>query len=276
MRLQQVVSNLLTNAIKFSPSAGRSSVTLDAKGGQARLQVTDNGTGIDPAFLPQVFNRFAQEDTSSTRSTGGLGLGLAIVRHLVEQHHGTVEARSPGIGQGATFTVTLPLAATSEEAVDEDDSPVVPRKPSSGVSDVSPMEDLPVLVVDDDLGAREVVAEMLTGMGARVRVAATSAEAMTAIHEQRPNVLVCDIAMPGEDGYAFIRKLRAMERDGRRPTPAIALTALAGEADAQRSLEAGFQMHLTKPIDMRRLSEAVLALARRADMGSISGQPKYD
>ena len=266
-RLQQVVSNLLTNAIKFSPQGGQVGVTLEAKGGQARLQVTDKGAGIDPAFLPQVFNRFAQEDASNTRATGGLGLGLAIVRHLVEQHHGTVEARSPGIGQGATFTVTLPLAAMSEEAVEEDEIPVVARKLGTGVSDERPMEDLPVLIVDDDVSAREVVAEMLMGMGARVRVAATSAEALTAVQEQRPNVLVCDIAMPGEDGYAFIRKVRAMERDGRRQTPAVALTALAGEAGRQRSLEAGFQMHLTKPIDMRRLSEAVLALAGRSHVG---------
>lgn len=276
-RLQQVVSNLLTNAIKFSPEGGEVSVTLEIKGGQARIQVADKGAGIDPAFLPQVFNRFAQEDTSNTRSTGGLGLGLAIVRHLVELHHGTVEAHSPGIGRGATFSVTLPLAPVGEQPVHEDEGLEPASGPSgSGVSGPRPMEDLPILVVDDDLGAREVVAEMLAGMGARVRVASSSAEAMTAIREQRPNVLLCDIAMPGEDGYAFIRKVRAMERDGRQQTPAVALTALAGEADAQRSLEAGFQMHLTKPVDMRRLSQAVLTLARRAEPPAVSRRPEHD
>jgi two-component system CheB/CheR fusion protein len=270
-RLQQVVSNLLTNAIKFSPERGRISVTLDAADGDARLEVTDKGAGIDPAFLPQVFNRFSQEDTSNTRSTGGLGLGLAIVRHLVEQHHGTVEARSAGIGKGATFSVTLPLAKVRQPPVEDEESfaPATGTdgKDGTGVQNDHPMKDLPILVVDDDLETREAVAEMLKGMGAAVRVAGSSAEAMTAVKEQRPKVLLCDIAMPGEDGYTFIRKLRALERDGRGQTPALALTALAAEGDAQRSLAAGFQMHLTKPVDIARLSEAVLALAQhpRAD-----------
>jgi len=276
-RLQQVVSNLLTNAIKFSPDGGHVGVTLDVRDGHARVQVTDKGAGIDPAFLPQVFNRFSQEDSSNTRSTGGLGLGLAIVRHLVEQHHGTVEAHSAGIGQGATFTVTLPLAKARPEFVGHEEHVAsAPGKGARDVRDYSRMKGLPVLVVDDDLGTREAVAEMLTGMGAQVRVAASTAEAMSAVLELRPQVLLCDIAMPGEDGYAFIRKLRALERDGRGETPALALTALATEADAQRSLAAGFQMHLTKPVDMARLSKAVLALAERKDAGSAGVQPESE
>ncbi len=266
-RLQQVVSNLLTNAIKFSSERGQVSVTLGAANGHARIQVSDMGTGIDPAFLPQVFNRFSQEDTSNTRTNSGLGLGLAIVRHLVEQHHGTVEAHSPGIGKGATFSVTLPLVKVRREPVENEGSLAAgrgqgPGKDAGGL-DYRQLKDLRILVVDDDLATREAVAEMLKGMGARVRMAGSSAEAMTAVLEHRPKVLLCDIAMPGEDGYTFIRRVRALEGDGRGEMPALALTALAADGDAQRSLAAGFQMHLTKPIDMARLSEAVLALAQR-------------
>jgi two-component system CheB/CheR fusion protein len=264
-RLQQVVSNLLTNAIKFTPERGRVSVKVEATDGCARIQVTDTGAGIAPDFLPQVFNRFSQGDTSSTRLHGGLGLGLAIVRHLVEQHHGRVEANSPGLGKGSTFSVTLPLAKAHPDRAD-DRAVLVSQTRRGGRGEGIPvyqqLKDLPILVVDDDLATREAVTDMLTGLGARVRAAGSVAEAMTAVQEHRPKVLLCDIAMPGEDGYSFIRKLRALGRDRGGETPALALTALAAEGDDQRSLVAGFQMHLTKPVDVARLSEAVIALAQ--------------
>ncbi|HVZ85403.1 MAG TPA: chemotaxis protein CheB [Polyangia bacterium] len=262
-RLQQVVSNLLTNAIKFTPERGRVGVTLDVADGSARVRVSDNGAGIDPDFLPQVFNRFSQGDTSSTRMHGGLGLGLAIVRHLVEEHHGTVEAHSPGIGKGATFIVTIPLAKARQEPADGEMFAPPWGKDPAEVRDHRQMKDLPVLVVDDDLATREAVADMLKGMGARVSVAGSAAEGLSAVRLLRPKVLVCDIAMPGEDGYTFIRKVRALDRETGGETPALALTAMAAEDDLQRSLEAGFQVHLTKPVDLTRLSEAVIQLAER-------------
>src|SRR6185312_6737805 len=210
-------------------------------------------------------NRFSQGDTSNTRVHGGLGLGLAIVRHLVEQHHGTVKAESPGIGKGATFSVTLPLVKVRRETADG--TVVSGRgKDPTGALDHQQMKDLSVLVVDDDLATREAVADMLKGMGARVQMAASATEALTAVREFRPKVLLCDIAMPGEDGYTFIRKLRTFGPAEGGETPALALTALTAEGDQQRSLAAGFQMHLTKPVDLRRLSEAVARPAERQEV----------
>ncbi len=192
---------------------------------------------------------------------GGLGLGLAIVRHLVEQHGGEVEARSPGIGQGATFSVTIPLMK-ARRALTHDREILVSagRKDLQSSSDRQRLKALSVLVIDDDLATRETVREMLEGMGAEVRRAGSSAEAMIAVQELRPKVILCDIAMPGEEGYTFIRKLRALGREVGGETPALALTALAAERDPQRSLDAGFQMHLTKPVDTTRLFEAVIPL----------------
>ncbi len=261
-RLQQVVSNLLTNAIKFNSDRGRITVTLDMMDGRARIRVSDTGAGIDPAFLPHVFDRFSQADTSNTRMYGGLGLGLAIVRHLVEQHGGTIHADSAGIGKGATFVVTLPIMNLAREAA-RGGAVVVSVSPGSQGGDRGGrhIKDLRVLVVDDDLATQEAVAEVFKGLGAVVKVAESAAEAMTAVAEFRPQVLLCDIAMPGEDGYAFIRRLRALGVDGGGSTPALALTALATDDDRQRSLAAGFQMHLTKPVDIERLSEAVVELA---------------
>ena len=261
-RLQQVVSNLLTNAIKFNSDRGCITVTLDVVDGRARIRVSDTGAGIDPAFLPHVFDRFSQADTSNTRMYGGLGLGLAIVRHLVEQHGGTIHAHSAGIGKGATFVVTLPIMNLRGEAA-TGGAIVVSVSPGSngGGSGGRHIKDLRVLVVDDDLATQEAVAEVFKGLGAVVKVAESAAEAMTAVAEFRPQVLLCDIAMPGADGYAFIHSLRALGADGGGSTPALALTALATDDDRQRSLAAGFQMHLTKPVDIERLSEAVVELA---------------
>ena len=261
IRLQQVVSNLLTNAIKFTPDGGQVSVTLDTVDGCARITVRDTGTGIDPGFLPHVFNRFSQEDNSNTRATG-LGLGLAIVRHLVEQHGGKVHAASPGIGRGTTMSVTLPLmnAAMENANVGSIFAPAE-MKDVRNTRGADQFKDLRVLIVDDDPGIREAVAEMLTERGAKVQMAESAAAAMTVVEEFKPKVLLCDIAMPGEDGCTFIRRLRALEPDNVWNIPALALTALATDDERRRALDAGFQMHLAKPIDIDRLSEAVDELA---------------
>ena len=260
-RLQQIVSNLLTNAIKFNSERGRISVTLEKANGCARIVVSDTGAGIDPVFLPHVFERFSQGDTSNTRLYGGLGLGLAIVRHLVEQHGGTIRADSPGIGQGATFSVMLPIMNVQHAGPNDQETAVVSGGRQQGAGDRHDVKDLRVMVVDDDGATQEAIAEVLKEMGAEVKVAGSAAEALTAVAEFHPQVLLCDIAMPGEDGYAFIRKLRDLGADHGGRTPALALTALATEDDRQRSLAAGFQLHLTKPVDIQRLSDAVVELA---------------
>jgi two-component system CheB/CheR fusion protein len=226
--------------------------------------------GIEPGFLPRIFNRFAQEDRTSTRSYGGLGLGLAIVRHLVELHGGTVGAESPGKGQGAILSVTLPLM--TETAADADDR-LTPNRMAAGDGSVAGRDrirDVQILIVDDDAATREAIAEMLHQRGARVAMAGTAEEAMTSVATLRPEVLVCDIAMPGEDGYGFLRRLRALGADRGGDTPALALTALAGEDDERRALEAGFQLHLAKPVDVDRLVDAVGVLrARRPGHASV-------
>jgi two-component system CheB/CheR fusion protein len=267
VRLQQIVSNLLTNAIKFTPAGGRVTVALDVGDDRARLTVTDTGMGIDPAFLPRVFNRFSQEDGSSTRPYGGLGLGLAIVRHLVEAHGGTVAAESRGTGKGTKISVMLPLVSDRTDDL-ADVVRAAPRSPSPrGARDADDriarhsdrLKDLRVLVVEDDRGTRESLSAMLAAAGATVGTAETAAEGMAVVDEFRPDVILCDIAMPGEDGYSLIRRIRA--RGGN--VPAMALTAFAGEEDRQRALSAGFQMHVAKPVDILRLTEAVAELSRR-------------
>jgi two-component system CheB/CheR fusion protein len=249
-RLQQVVANLLHNAIKFTPRGGKITLDLAAIDGHAQLTVTDTGVGIRADILPHLFDRFVQAESSMTRTYGGLGLGLAIVRHLVEVHGGEVRAESRGEGQGATFRVILPLAAQSREP-----APSAPRAVARSIAG------LRVLVIEDDEDTRDASAMMLGELGADVRTAASSAEGLAAVEAFRPHVILCDIAMPGEDGYAFIRKLRSLERNRGGQTPAGALTALAGEEDRQRALSAGFQMHLAKPIDIARLATAVGVLA---------------
>ena len=263
-RVQQVVSNLVTNAIKFTPRGGQISVVVEADGKFGRLRVTDTGIGIEPAFLPEVFARFSQSDSSITRTYGGLGLGLAVVRHLVELQGGTVQAESAGTGQGASFAVTFPLArqkhvseqlATSARSTQALDRPGK-RQHYDGLAG------LRVLFVDDDLRTREAVLEVLQLTGARVELAGSAAEGMAAVDRFKPQVILCDIAMPGEDGYTFMRKLRARETASDTPIPALALTALASEDDRRRALGAGFQLHLAKPIDIDRLREAVLELSK--------------
>jgi chemotaxis methyl-accepting protein methylase/signal transduction histidine kinase/chemotaxis response regulator CheB len=261
VRLQQVVSNLLLNAIKFTPDRGRVTVKLDAEGDHARLTVTDTGMGIDAVFLPHIFSRFTQEDSSSTRSYGGLGLGLAIVHHLVEVHGGTVQARSGGAGQGSTFTVTFPLMVAPPDSVPSE--ALLVTAPRS-VDDGRRLRGLRIVVVDDDRGTREAVAEILRQTGAVVRMADSADQGMIAVEEFKPQVLVSDVAMPGQDGYAFIRRVRALSAARGGKIPALALTALAGEDDRRRALSEGFQMHLAKPADIEHLTKSVVELSRQA------------
>jgi len=275
MRLQQVVENLLTNAIKFTPAGGRVTVALEQVDASVKLEVRDTGRGISPEFLPRIFDRFTQEDSSNTRPYGGLGLGLAIARHIVELHGGTVSVESSGSGKGAIFTVLLPLMVTRRELVDAQVAPASkpgPTVPGPPASDPWKLSGLRVLVIDDDPGTREAVEQVLDWAGADVRGAASAAEGVAAFGQFRPAVILCDIAMPGEDGYSFVRKMRALSRDRGKEVPAIALTALAGEDDRQRALDAGFQMHLAKPVEIDVLLEAVVELSKRSASDHALGE----
>ena len=259
VRLQQIVANLLINAVKFTPERGRVTVTLDAADGRARLTVSDTGMGIVPGFLPHVFSLFTQEDNSSTRKYGGLGLGLAIVHHIVAMHGGSVRAESPGPGKGSTFTVTLPLLTASPDAPDG----VGPEAEGPrSAHDERRLRGLRILVVDDDPATRQAVGEILTRAGADIRMADSAEQGMTEVLAFRPEVLVSDVAMPGEDGYAFLRRVRALGAPWGGDVPALALTALASEEDHRRALSEGFQMHLAKPVDIDLLTRSVVELAR--------------
>jgi signal transduction histidine kinase len=252
-RLQQVVWNLVSNAIKFTSKGGWVEVRLEGRDSQAMIRVSDSGKGIDPAFLPHIFERFRQADSSTTRTEGGLGLGLAIVRHVVELHGGTVEAESPGLGSGATFTVRLPLPALRETR----DTILPTRAPAGGTR---ALEGVRLLVVDDEADARDAISAVLVSSGATVATARSVREALAAIDRApAPDVIVSDIAMPGEDGFALMRELRN-ERPERR-IPVLALTAYAGEPEAARIREAGFDAYLAKPIEAAKLVAAVSALA---------------
>jgi PAS domain S-box-containing protein len=250
-RLQQVVWNLLSNAVKFTPAAGRVLIRLQQAGSMARISVTDTGTGIPPDFLPHVFDRFRQADSSTTRMHGGLGLGLAIVRHIVEQHGGQVRAESAGPGAGATFTVEIPVIATGHEA---DTAPAEQRRP--GV-----LTGVKVLVVDDEPDARELTTALLHVSGAVVTPVASVAEALAAMAGDPANVVVSDIGMPGEDGFDLVRRLLAAGYN----VPVIALTAYGRDEDRARALSAGFSEHVAKPADAASLAAVVatvLAAAR--------------
>ncbi|MGG6241215.1 ATP-binding protein [Nodosilinea sp. AN01ver1] len=250
-RLQQIVWNLLSNAIKFTPQGGLVEVRLEQVNDQAQITVTDTGKGIHPDFLPHLFQSFRQEDVSITRQYGGLGLGLAIVRHLVEAHGGTISASSPGEGQGATFTVRLPTVKTLSKM-----APVSRAVPSQ-----LNLTGVRVLAVDDDPDARELVAVMLTQYGAEVMSATSAAEALVALATYRPHVIISDIGMPSMDGYMFIKQVRTLPPDQGGQVPAIALTAYTREADQQQALASGYQRHLSKPFEIEPLVKAVLALA---------------
>jgi len=262
-RLQQVLWNLLSNAIKFTPKDGKVQTMLRRVGAHVEIRVSDTGIGIEPEFLPLVFERFRQADASTTRRFGGLGLGLSIVRQLVELHGGTVRAESAGAGRGATFTVTLPITAVYPTI-----RPETREGPLPGTGDAAELADeelrgLKVLVVDDDADARELVARVLAESRADVVIAGSAAEALPLVERERPDVLVSDIGMPDVDGYELLRRVRALGESRGGRVPAIALTAFARPEDRTRALRSGFLGHVTKPVGSAELVASVAAVARR-------------
>jgi signal transduction histidine kinase/ActR/RegA family two-component response regulator len=259
-RLQQVVWNLVSNAVKFTPVNGRVDVTLDRAAGGFRLTVLDTGGGIGGDILPFVFERFRQADSSTTRSHGGLGLGLAIARHVVELHGGTIAAASEGEGRGAVFTVDLPVGTTLPAG----DAASAPNGEAE-TTPAAPLQGVAILLVEDDADTREAFAVVFTKAGARVTVAASAAEAVNAFDVARTDVVVSDIAMPETDGYALMRELRQRAAAAGRDLLAVALTAYARPEDRVRALEAGYQEHVAKPVDPLRLTAVVARLVDDAD-----------
>lgn len=259
-RLQQIVWNLLSNAVKFTPKGGRVHVVVRKRDSLLELIVADNGAGIDAAFLPFVFERFRQADATTSRKHMGLGLGLAIVRHLVELHGGQVQVESEGAGHGATFTVCLPVSPLRSKTVEQ--APVI-RDSGSVVSLVYPPElaGIHVLVVEDDADARDLLVDVLEPLPARVTAVGNVQDALAAIAETRPDVIVSDIGLPGEDGYAFIRRLRALPPSEGGRIPAVALTAYARLEDRMKALVAGFNMHIPKPVEPAELMTVLASLA---------------
>lgn len=251
-RLQQIVWNLLTNAVKFTPHAGKISIRLEQVNAYAQIEISDTGEGISADFLPYVFERFRQANNSKTRAQGGLGLGLAIVRSLVEMHNGTVYAVSEGEGKGATFTVQLPAQDFQQP----------PPTNEALTSDFPNLNGLQVLVVDDDADTRELITFILEQCEAQVTAAASPGEALAAIAQFQPDILISDISMPDEDGYSLIRRVRTLAADQGKQIPAIALTALAKEDDQQEALSAGFQRYLAKPVNPSELVALVASIAQ--------------
>ncbi|MFT3785351.1 MAG: ATP-binding protein [Tepidisphaeraceae bacterium] len=257
-RLQQVVWNLLSNAVKFTPAAGRVGVQVrrDASGSGVRIEVADNGAGISADFLPFVFDRFRQADSSMSRRHGGLGLGLSIVKQLVELHGGEVEARSEGLGHGSTFMVRLPLsrADSARQASCESDE---------GTHQAD-LEGIRVLVVDDERDARELIRSVLEGHRAAVQTAGSVRESILILDRDRPDVVLTDLGMPDEDGYELLRQVR--DRDHLQNVPVVALTAFARAEDRTAAITAGFDDHLPKPIDSDRLIQTLMRLSSGAGL----------
>lgn len=260
-RLQQVVWNLLTNAVKFTPKGGRVQVLLERVNSHIELSVNDSGIGIKPEFLPHVFERFRQEDSSTTRRHGGLGLGLAIVKQLTELHGGSVRAKSPGEGQGATFVLSLPITVVHEDT--SSPKKVGPREHQESEFDCSttPLSGIKVLVVDDEPDARQLIRRVLTECGAEVALAGFADEAVHLIESFRPDIMVSDVGMPDQDGYDLIRRVR--RRVAAKILPAVALTAFARSEDRRRALLAGFQTHVSKPVEPAELVAVVASLVER-------------
>jgi CheY-like chemotaxis protein len=257
-RLQQVAWNLLSNAVKFTPHGGRVEVWLGYKETFVQLRIHDTGRGIGPEFLPRLFQRFSQEESSPVRNQGGLGLGLSIVRHLVELHGGTVAASSQGQGQGATFTVSLPVP------------PLLLAEPPGGAAERAaagesrkPLAGLRLLVVEDEATSREMLTVLLEHYGAEVTAAASAREALEALARAVPDLLVSDIGMPGESGYDLIRQVRTFPAEQGGRVPALAFTAYSSNQDRLDTLDAGFQAHLAKPTDPARLIALITALTQR-------------
>jgi CheY-like chemotaxis protein len=250
-RLQQIVANLVGNAIKFTDPGGRVSVTVGSADGRATVVVQDTGHGIAPEFLPHIFERFSQGDASTVRRHGGLGLGLAIVKTLVVLHGGEVQAASAGLGHGARFTVALPLARKHAS---------VPVRPRAATAPAASLEGRDVLVVENDADSRQSLELALRSRGARVRAVASVDAALAEWDAHRPDLVISDIGMPGQDGYALLRTIRDREDGHGSRTPAIAVTGFAGREDRQTALRAGFDAHLAKPIDLDVLLERIRVL----------------
>ncbi|MBI3950706.1 MAG: response regulator [Acidobacteria bacterium] len=265
-RLQQVVWNLLSNAIKFTPRGGRVQVRLERVRSQTQIIVSDTGVGMSPEFLPYVFDRFRQADSSTTRKYGGLGLGLAIVRYLVEMHGGTVHAESPGQGRGATFTVQLPLMmrdAVADSSGDDAERASAIAEPNRSVDSTINLGGVRVLAVDDEPDARALISTVLEQRGAEVRAVASAREAMEELESWKPDVIVADIGMPDEDGYWLIHQIRALAPDRGGRVPAVALTAYARAGDRERALSAGYQVHVPKPVQPTELAAVIASLTGR-------------
>ncbi|HET9206119.1 MAG TPA: ATP-binding protein, partial [Burkholderiaceae bacterium] len=257
-RLQQVVWNLLTNAIKFTPTGGRVDAVLQRVNSELQLTVSDSGIGIATAFLPHVFDRFRQADASTTRTHGGLGLGLSIVKQLVELHGGSVRAHSEGVGHGASFTVSMPLSALKARLGDA----------HPGTANLTPevdvsLDGMQVLVVDDERDTRELLSHLLADHQVQVHTATSAHEALALLRRLKPDALISDIGMPDQDGYQFIREVRRLPPEQGGRTPAIALTAFARSEDRTRAMLAGYQLHIAKPIEPHELLAALASLAGR-------------
>jgi signal transduction histidine kinase/CheY-like chemotaxis protein len=254
-RLQQIIWNLLSNAVKFTPHGGQINIFVGRDEGNATVTVSDTGQGIAPEFLPRVFDRFRQADSSTTRSFGGLGLGLAIVRHLVELHGGTVSAHSDGAGKGATFSASFPLLTDRSGPI------AVMQSGEIHASELRSLDGLRVLLVDDELETREIISTVVERTGAEVKSCLSAREALTELIAWRPHVILSDIGMPDEDGYSFINRVRLLSQDEGGTTPAAALTAYARDEDRKQALDAGYQMHIAKPIGAGQLVNMIAKLA---------------
>jgi PAS domain S-box-containing protein len=276
VRLQQVICNLLSNAIKFTPEGGRVELWLERSSADLCIVISDTGAGIDPAILPYIFDRFRQADSSGSQRHGGLGLGLALAKHLVELHGGTIEAASEGLGLGSTFTIRLPLAAQNEFMVME--PPVLQNGDVIQLPRTVTIEGVRVLAVDDQQEALAALAGFLSKYGATVTTVSSGGEALSILADQpngeRSDVLICDIAMPDEDGYTVMKRVRALEAGRRvkmsRRIPAIALTAMASREDWVRALSAGFNMHIAKPVEPAELVMLIASLVRKQSEGQCS------
>jgi len=264
-RLQQIFWNLFSNAVKFTPKEGRVKITAEHSDSRINISVTDTGIGITPEFQPYIFDRFRQADGSTTRMHGGLGLGLAIVRHLVELHHGKVEVTSEGTGRGSTFTISLPIAAAASRA--ENNGALLSLEDDENPLNTGILEGLRILIVDDEADSRDLVSAILTRYGSEVKCTESAADAILAFQQWNPDMLVSDIGMPNEDGYSLIKKLRKLRSKRATQVPALALTAYATDDERALALSAGFQMHVAKPVEPERLVTSIAIAVGRMRSG---------